>query len=193
MSLKSQQPIDDDILSAALHSARIKDKEMTVSFGHRVEEVDKLEDEIIKNYTNNHNIKLSSTPSLVECQMVMNSGQAMLNRITEIETQSIRIKTKITAIREAMLNGVLVALGSNGSAESRKAKAASVVESMNLLIALEEGLSVICDTVRRNVKNAIECASRCQSAITDEVKYLGGAEVAQLAIADTRKAIQNNV
>lgn len=187
---KQQQEIDGDALSTALEDARIKDKEVINSFGHRVDEIDKLEDEIIQNYTNNHNIRLSSTPSLVECQMVMNAGQAMLNRITEIETQSIRIKTKITAIREAMLNKVLVALGSSGSAESRKAKAASVVESMNLFVALEDGLSVICDTVRRNIKNAIECASRCQSAITDEVKYLGGAEIAKLAIEDTRKALQ---
>lgn len=184
-------PVDDDALSKAFQLARVKDNEQMATYGYRIAEIDTLEDEIIDNYANNPSLKLSQTPSLTECQLVYNAGQKILNRITEIEAKSLKIKTKIAALRGIMLDNIIVALGTSGSADTRKANASKAVEQMNYLVALEEGLSTICDTVRKNIIRATDGASRNQSAISDEIKYLGGAEVAKAMIEETREVLKN--
>lgn len=178
--------IDQEELSQALMAAANRDREIAQTYGYRVKEIDTLEDEIIEKYANSSGLKLNSNPSLLDCIAAQTAGQAILNRVTEIELQSVRIATKLKAQREPIATAILNALGSSGSAESRRAKASGATEAANLLISLEEGLLVICETARKNIRSAIETASRAQTAIQHEVQYLDGAGVAKELIDQTR-------
>jgi hypothetical protein len=186
---KDKENINLEQLDQALMSAAVIDKEIANTCSFRIKEIDVLEDEIIAT-ANSSNLKLSMNPSLLDCIQVQTAGQGILNRVTEVELQSIRIVTKIKAKREVVTNNVLNALGSSGSAESRRAKASSAVEVMNLLATLEEGLLLICETIRKNVKSSIDVASRAQTAIQHEVQYLDGSEIAQELINATRGKFQ---
>lgn len=174
---RDESQINYEALEAALMTAASKDREMAQKYGYRVKEVDELEDKIISSFANTPEIRLGTNPSLLECINVQAFGQNLLNQLTEIELACIRISVKLSANREAIASNILNALGSAGSAESRRAKASSATEVLNLLLTIEEGLLRICDVARKNLQSAIGAASRAQTALQTEIQYLGGAEL----------------
>lgn len=183
---KEKDYIDQDALSDALMAAGNSDKKFSSEYGYRQNDIDALEDEIIK-MANSPDLRLCNNPSLLECIAVQNAGQAMLNRLTEIELEAIRIETKLGSVREVMTNNILNVLGTSGSAESRKARATSAMMAVNHLLALEGGLLRICETARKNIASAINGASRAQTALQTEIQFLDGAEIAKELQQQARK------
>ena len=95
-----------------------------------------------------------------------------LTRVATVETDSLKIENNLTANQDALNNAILKALGGSGSAESRKARAASAMPSLLLLIAIEEGCQSVCKSVRDQLSNVWNTASRTQTTIEIELKYL---------------------
>lgn len=188
MPLKKDETVNADELSSVLLHAAQRNAALGEKWGFRVEVIDALENELISS-ANDSKLKLSSNPSLLECITIQNHGQSSLNRLTEIELESMRIETVLSASQTALMNSILSVLGSNGSAESRKAKAYSAMETINLLLSLEQGLLRITDVVRKNLQSAIGTASRAQTALQHEIQYLGGADIAKELMDEFRKGL----
>jgi hypothetical protein len=184
---KDKNHVDMDMLEAAMMTARVKEKEIIEKYGYRIKEVDEQEDEIIENYANNPAMNLSKEPSLLECCVIQSTGQSYLNRITAIELSAMRVEAKLSAMQDALMNALRAAMGSAGSADSRAAKAAGCMESINLLLARERSLMRICENVRKNISGNISVASRVEKAIEIEVTHLDGQMVAKELQEETRR------
>lgn len=166
---------DIDELSRIMQIARQHDSRFAQEYKEREAEIDELENEIIKNYANNKDLKLNAMADPITCQKIFAETANILSRITEIYTSSIRLLTKFKTVRNTLMDGLLPLL-QGGSADTREAKARGCAESLNRLIANEEGLIEICEATQRNVKAIQDMASRQLKAIELDIVYFSGSD-----------------
>jgi len=179
-------PEDDALLSKIMHQARIYDSKISEDFGNREHEIDILEDEIIVEYSNPEKLKFGAIADPIKCQTIFVASTHMLGRITEIYNNSLKNQAKLKATRQTILDGLLP-LMQGGSADMREAKARGCTETINRLIALEEGLTQICESAQKNIKSAQEMASRALKAIELELVYFEGKEAMTQIVNTSRK------
>ena len=169
-----------------MSSARKHSDKLSESHAGRPNEIDELENEIIQNYINSDEVKLSQNPEPIQIQVVLANSQRMLSRVSEIHNYSIKSHAKLCAIRQMLLDAILP-LMTGGSADSREAKARSCTEFITYLIALEEGLIAICESTQKNLKSVQEMASRQLKCVELDITYFNGAETLKNIVAASRK------
>lgn len=177
---------DDNLLSQIMHQARKFDEQIANEYAGREDEIDTLEDEIIKNCTNSPDLKLQSVGNPINCQEIFAASTAMLGRVTEIYVASLRYLGKLRASRQTILDGLLP-LMQGGSADSREAKARGCMETINRLIALEESLVQICELTQKNIRTAQEMASRTLKAVEMDCVYFSGADALKGIVDSARQ------
>lgn len=175
-------------LASVMGKAREYNDKIAQQFAGREEEIDEVENEIINNYTNNPDVRLSVIADHVQIQAVFANSQRMLSRVTEIYNGAIRNKSKLNAARQSLLDAILP-LMVGGSADAREAKARDCTESINYLIALEEGLIAICESTQKNLRSAQEMASRQLKAIEIDIQHFTGAETLKNIVIASKKKV----
>lgn len=155
-------------------------------FAGRADEIDELENEIISNYTNNEDIKLSSVPDHIQIQVILLATQRHLSRVTEIHAGATKNLTKLKASQTMLLN-ILLPLVVGSSAEIRNAKAADCTQGINYLIQLEAGLIEICELASKNLKTAQEMASRTLKAFELDLTFFSGADTFSALVTRSKK------
>lgn len=166
---------DDALLSNIMASARKHDERISNEYAGRENEIDELENEIIKEYSNSHNLQMGAVPDPIRIQEVFSASVSMLGRVTEIYNGSIKNLANFRTIRQTLMDGILP-LMQGGSADAREAKARSCMQTINYMIGIEEGLVSICEATQKNIKTAQETASRQLKAIEIDLQYFNGAE-----------------
>ena len=185
--MSSENP---ELLSQVMAAARKQNDSLMEKFAGREDEIDELEDEIIKNYTNNDDTKLASVPDHVQIQVTLSSTQRHLSRITEIHTEALRNYNKLQAVK-AMLMDSLLPLMTGGSADLRTAKANDCTQGINYMIALEQGLINICELATKNLKTAQETASRTLKAYELDLQSFDGANTFSVMVAASKRKYLN--
>ena len=174
------------MLNNIMHSARKYDTHMSEEYAGREDEIDAEEDEIISSYSNCDGLQLGSIADPIRCQEVFAYSVRILGRITEIYNGSLKNTSKLKAARQTLMDGLLP-LMTGGSASDREAKARNCMQTINHLVALEDGLITICESTMKNIKSAQDMASRQLKAIEMDIMYFGGQE----ALANIAKASKN--
>jgi hypothetical protein len=173
-----------------MHQARKYDANVALEYAGREEEIDKLEDEIIENYSNAKSLRFPGVPDPIACQEIFASSISMLGRITEIWNGSLKNLSKLKATRSTIMDALLPLI-SGGSADAREAKARSCTETINRIITLEEGLIQICESSQKNIKSAQEMASRTLKSIEYDLVYFNGAEALK-NIIDANRGLKSD-
>jgi len=169
-----------------MHHARKHDARVAEEYAGREDEIDELEDEIIKHYSNSPDLRMPPVADPIACQGVFTSSVKMLGRITEIWNDALKNLAKLRATRATIMDALLP-LMSGGSADAREAKARACTETINRIIALEEGLVQICESTQKNIKSAQEMASRTLKTIELDLQYFNGAEALRGIVEANRK------
>ena len=181
---------DPEKMSAVMAAARKQNDRYMKEYEDRADEIDKLENEIINEYTNSEDIKLASTPDHINIQVVLSATQRHLSRVTEIYAGALKNITKLKAVQTMLLNALLP-LMSGTSSEIRNAKANECTQGINYLIELEEGLISICELATKNLKTAQETASRTLKAFELDLTYFDGASSYAVIVAHNKKEFLN--
>ena len=184
---KDKNHIDDEELNNVLQTARKANDEMLGRFGHRATSFNTESDEIIACKTSQLRLAIRS---FAECSRVMNTAQGYIERINEIELNSIKVQATLEATYNAIKNSILAVLGSAGSADSRIARAEGAMMNIVFLLDLEKGLQRICKSARETIDDAASNASRAQTGLEYELKYLDPRIVSQETL-DAIKAVEN--
>lgn len=172
-------------LSKVIHSVRAKSVLFMEQFEGRTSEIDKLEDEIIKEYINTDDILLGNMSDHIQVQQVLANSQRYLSRVTEIYAGAYRNSTKLKSVKN-MFQNALLPLIQGGSADTRMAKVNDLTQGITYLLELEEGLISICETAMKNLKNAQDMASRTLKAIEMDLTFFNGSETLSKVVNKSR-------
>jgi hypothetical protein len=166
-------------------AARKHDASVSNDYAGRSEEIDELENEIINNYSNTPDLRLSKIADPINCQQVISASVSILGRITEIYNGALKNKGKLNAMQGTLMDGILP-LMQGGSAETRTATARGCMQTITYLIALEEGLITICESTQKNIKATQEMASRTLKAIEMDLVYFEGKDALARIVKESK-------
>ena len=170
-----------------MHQARAKTDEFMEDFQEsgRADEIDKLENEILKNYINSKEIHLSTQADPISIQRVLSNSQNFLSRVSEIYAGASMKVSKLIAAKN-MLQNALLPLVTGGSADARTARVNDITQGLCYMIELEEGLMSICDLSMKNLKNAQDMASRTLKAIELDLVHFNGSDALAKIVQKSR-------
>lgn len=185
------QASDVEELARQIEKAHQHTQVIIKKYQGREQEIDALEDEIIKNHINPPDTFLKSLPDHVQIQGVLANAQKHLSRVAEIYAESLKNYSYLSAVKNVLYNSLLPVM-QGGSADVRNSKAENCTDYINFLIEIEKGLINVCETSMKNMKSVQESASRQLKGFEFDLVHFNGAETFKARVIKSKQDMKSN-